>query len=563
MHDQDGIAPDKDGEALVAGRYRLLSRLGEGGMGTVWRARDEVLHREVAVKEVRASAALTEELTQRLYSRMEREAWAAARVNARGVVTVYDVATHDERPWIVMELVSGESLADRIGAKGALPPREVARIGAEVLAALRAAHNAGVLHRDVKPANVLLAEDGRVVLTDFGIATIEGDTALTMTGEVIGSPEYLAPERALGRDPGPASDLWSLGALLYTAVQGRSPFRRTSALATLRAVVDEELPPAHKAGPLKAVIDGLMTKDPATRTTAEAAARELGAVLYGTPAPDTATLTTAVPDTAVPDTDETATAALPAEETATAGVTAVDGVTAVEGVPAGPTGPVTGPTATVQAPAAPAAPAAAPTVPTPTPTPTPTAQNPVPAAVPAPVPSAVPEHAPHTPAPSAPASRGRRTGLLIAAAVTALALIGGGVGYALMGDGGDDGKDAGGKAGGNNPVSVTVRGQATTYSGACPAPQGQAPWFTATFTAAQQPTQISYRWVSANGSVVDKEWRTLSFRADDPSTHEETVRLTTYAQEGTLSSAMAVEIKAPFGTVSNSVPFSVTCGSVG
>ncbi|GDY68640.1 hypothetical protein SAV14893_080330 [Streptomyces avermitilis] len=275
MPQQNAASPDAGVERLVAGRYRLLSVLGEGGMGTVWRARDEVLHREVAVKEVRAPVGLAVARVERMYTRLEREAWAAARISARGVVTVHDVATDDGRPWIVMEFVRGRSLGDVIGSQGALTPREAARIGAEVLAALRAAHGAGVLHRDVKPANVLLADDGRVVLTDFGIATVEGDSALTLTGEVVGSPEYLAPERALGQNPGPASDLWSLGALLYTAVQGRSPFRRTTPLGTLRAVVDDELPPPHRAGPLLSVIEGLMRKDPNNRMSAEQAEQEL------------------------------------------------------------------------------------------------------------------------------------------------------------------------------------------------------------------------------------------------------------------------------------------------
>ncbi|MFD6497595.1 serine/threonine-protein kinase, partial [Streptomyces sp. NPDC060188] len=275
MQNDDETSSETGGERLVAGRYRLLSVLGEGGMGTVWRARDQVLHRDVAVKEVRASIELPAERSRQMHIRLEREAWAAARVNARGVVTVHDVVTFDDRPWIVMELVRGRSLADAIGAEGALAPKEVARIGVEVLAALRAAHSVGVLHRDVKPANVLLADEGRVVLTDFGIASVEGSTALTMTGEVVGSPEYLAPERALGRIPGTASDLWSLGALLYTAVQGRSPFRRTSALSTLRAVVDDELPPPHRAGPLTAVIEGLMSKDPEGRMGTEEAMGEL------------------------------------------------------------------------------------------------------------------------------------------------------------------------------------------------------------------------------------------------------------------------------------------------
>lgn len=173
-------------------------------MGTVWLARDEVLHREVAVKEVRAPAGLPTSEIERLYARLEREAWAAARVSNRNVVTVYDVATDGGRPWIVMEVVRGLSLADQLDAEGPLSPQRAAHIGAEVLSALRAAHEAGVLHRDVKPGNVLLSNDGRVVLTDFGIATVEGSSALTMTGEVIGSPEFLAPERALGRTPAPS-----------------------------------------------------------------------------------------------------------------------------------------------------------------------------------------------------------------------------------------------------------------------------------------------------------------------------------------------------------------------
>ncbi|MGQ4428756.1 serine/threonine-protein kinase, partial [Streptomyces violaceoruber] len=184
--------------------------------------------------------------------------------------------------------------------EGALPPRETARIGVEVLAALRAAHDAGVLHRDVKPANVLLSEEGRVVLTDFGIATVEGDTALTQTGEFVGSPEYIAPERALGRTPDKASDLWSLGALLYAVVQGRSPFRRTTALGTLRAVVDEELPPPHRAGPLTPVIEGLLRKDPTERTSTEQAELELRALARGVPVspqPDAAVAAAAAAET--------------------------------------------------------------------------------------------------------------------------------------------------------------------------------------------------------------------------------------------------------------------------
>nr|WP_264296677.1 serine/threonine-protein kinase [Streptomyces sp. C8S0] len=257
-------------------------------MGVVWRARDEVLGREVAVKEVRAPAGLGAEDVRRLYARLEREAWATARIAHRNVVTVHDVAAEDGRPWIVMELVRGLTLAEVLQAEGPLPPRRAARIGAEVLAALRAAHEAGVLHRDVKPGNVMLGNDGRVVLTDFGIALVEGSPQLTVTGELVGSPEYLAPERAMGRASGPASDLWSLGVLLYAAVEGGTPFRRDTVLGTLRAVVDDPVPPPRSAGPLAEVVEGLLRKDPEERLTAGAAARLLeaaGSAAHPAPTP--------------------------------------------------------------------------------------------------------------------------------------------------------------------------------------------------------------------------------------------------------------------------------------
>ncbi|WP_199813588.1 serine/threonine-protein kinase [Streptomyces sp. NRRL F-2747] len=276
------------GERLIAGRYRLLSRLGEGGMGTVWRARDETLQREVAVKEVRPPGGLGTDDIARMYSRLEREAWAAARIPDRHVVTVYDVVMDGDRPWIVMELIRGQSLADLLRAEGPLTPRHTAHIGAEVLGALRAAHAVGVEHRDVKPANVLLAEDGRVVLGDFGIAMVEGSTALTMTGEVVGSPEFLPPERALGRPSGPESDLWSLGVMLYAAVEGISPFRQDTALSTLRAVVDEEPPVPSRAGPLAPVIAGLLRKEPAERTPAAEVAEALRDIARGPGATTTA-----------------------------------------------------------------------------------------------------------------------------------------------------------------------------------------------------------------------------------------------------------------------------------
>ncbi|MFF0566772.1 serine/threonine-protein kinase [Streptomyces sp. NPDC004041] len=257
-----------DAGPVLAGRYRLGDVLGRGGMGKVWRAHDEVLHRTVAVKELTAGLYVAEADRLVLHARTQKEARAAARITHPGVVTVHDVIEYDNRPWIVMQYVDGPSLADAAKESGEIAPREAARIGLHVLSALRAAHGAGVLHRDVKPGNVLLARDGQVLLTDFGIAAIEGDSTITRTGELVGSIDYLAPERVRGGDPGPASDLWSLGATLYAAVEGASPFRRTSPISTMQAVVTEEPPAPVNAGPLGAVITALLRKDPAERPTA-------------------------------------------------------------------------------------------------------------------------------------------------------------------------------------------------------------------------------------------------------------------------------------------------------
>ncbi|MFH8488088.1 serine/threonine-protein kinase [Streptomyces longisporoflavus] len=256
---------------LLAGRYRLGESIGRGGMGRVWRAHDEVLHRTVAVKELTAVQYVPEGDRAVLFARTHAEARAAARINHPAVVTVHDVLEYDARPWIVMELVEGCSLADAVKDKGRIEPVEAARIGLWTLKALRAAHAAGVLHRDVKPGNVLLANDGRILLTDFGIAAIEGDSTITRTGEVVGSVDYLAPERVSGANPGPASDLWALGATLYTAVEGNSPFRRTSPIGTMQAVVTEEPAPPEYAGALGTVIAALLRKDPDSRPTAEVA----------------------------------------------------------------------------------------------------------------------------------------------------------------------------------------------------------------------------------------------------------------------------------------------------
>ncbi|MFE9170284.1 serine/threonine-protein kinase [Streptomyces kebangsaanensis] len=510
-------------ERVIAGRYRLLSPLGEGGMGTVWRARDEVLRREVAVKEVRAPAGLPAPEVERMYTRLEREAWAAARVADRNVVTVYDVATDGGRPWIVMELVRGLSLADVLEAEGPVGPRRAAHIGAEVLSALRAAHAAGVLHRDVKPANVLLADDGRVVLTDFGIATVEGSSALTMTGEVVGSPEFLAPERALGRTPGPESDLWSLGVLLYAAVEGRSPFRQDTALSTLRAVVDEELPPPRRAGPLAAVIEGLLRKDPAERLPAEQAERDLRIIGAG-------------------------------------------------GSPRAGSPPATAcaPTAAAR-PYEPYEPSSAPPTPVPA-----TGTRPV----------ADPGGRRSRP------DGDRRAVLALATGLAVLALALGGLTYALLhrGGGGDGGArtsdgprgltpsptaSAGRTAtgGGSAPsasasssstpppqsVTVALAGAHTAYSGTCPPPGEEAPAFTAAFTVGRLPAEVSYRWVLKSGEVSDPGWRTLSFPSGSGTSRRDTVRVTTYAQDGTFENAVSVEVRSPVRAVSNAVPFSVTC----
>lgn len=509
-------------------------------MGTVWLARDELLYREVAVKEVRAPAGLPTSEIERLYARLEREAWAAARVSNRNVVTVYDVATEDGRPWIVMEVVRGLSLADQLDAEGSLSPQEAAHIGAEVLSALRAAHEAGVLHRDVKPANVLLSNDGRVVLTDFGIATVEGSSALTMTGELIGSPEFLAPERALGRTPGPESDLWSLGVLLYATVEGNSPFRQNTPLSTLRAIVDEELPPPLRAGPLTPVIEGLLRKDPADRVTAEQAEHDLRIIGAG------GTLSGAGPVRA--DT--------------------------------GPTVPYT-PTSGAAFPQHP---------------PTPPRSIPVPPAASWDAPPQPDTYATRTAEPA----RNRRAAVVLVAGLAAVALAVAGLTYELLNrdKGGDNtGAGAGSSAPPNNnrtgdasspknspsdsgdgkksptpsssdsgassqpaqTVEVHVSGSGTDYSGTCPPPAAEAPSFTATFTVGDVPTKVSYRWVTEKGDAPEQGWRTLSFPAGGGRTKENKVFVTTYDESGTIRNAIGVEVRDPVGVKSNSVPFSVTC----
>ncbi|GLW97650.1 serine/threonine protein kinase [Microtetraspora sp. NBRC 16547] len=263
---------------LLIDRYELTTTLGRGTMGTVWRAFDRTLGRDVAVKEIRQDPTLSAEQRRELRERMIREGRAAARISHPSVATIYDAIEIDGSPWIIMELVEGRSLEQVIEDEGPLPPRLVAEVGCDLLDALRAAHLQGILHRDVKPSNVLITETGRVVLTDFGIAKTEGDSALTRTGMVIGSPGYTSPERARGDHTGPESDLWSLGATLYFAVEGRPAYERATVAETLSALMTESADPPTQAGPLRPVLDGLLEKDHTVRLTPEHAAAMLRAV---------------------------------------------------------------------------------------------------------------------------------------------------------------------------------------------------------------------------------------------------------------------------------------------
>ncbi|MER5613602.1 serine/threonine-protein kinase [Streptomyces sp. NPDC002215] len=276
---------DKDGR-LLAGRYRLGEVLGRGGMGTVWRAVDETLGRTVAVKELRFPTAIDEDEKRRLITRTLREAKAIARIRNNGAVTVYDVVDEDDRPWIVMELIEGKSLAEAVREDGVLTPKRAAEVGLAILDVLRSAHREGILHRDVKPSNVLIAEDGRVVLTDFGIAQVEGDPSVTSTGMLVGAPSYISPERARGHKPGPPADLWSLGGLLYASVEGSPPYDKGSAIATLTAVMTEPLDPPKNAGPLEEVIYGLLAKDPEQRLDDAGARALLNDVIHAPEKPD-------------------------------------------------------------------------------------------------------------------------------------------------------------------------------------------------------------------------------------------------------------------------------------
>ncbi|WP_440104512.1 WD40 repeat domain-containing serine/threonine protein kinase [Streptosporangium sp. H16] len=272
-----------DAGRLVAGRYRLINVLGRGGMGTVWRARDESLHRQVAVKELILPDHLDVSARETLYKRMQREARAAAQLKHSAIITVHDhVVEADGRPWIVTEIVDGPSLDEVLRTRGRLPPQRVAAIGRQILAALTVAHAAGITHRDIKPANVLL-EGERVVLTDFGIAAVEGDVTLTGAGVTLGTPAFISPEQINGHPATAASDLWSLGATLYAAVEGRRPFSGTTHGSIYVSIATRPPAPPVHAGPLAPVLEGLLRKDPALRLTGSQAAAALAGIAAAPP----------------------------------------------------------------------------------------------------------------------------------------------------------------------------------------------------------------------------------------------------------------------------------------
>lgn len=273
-----------DSNRLIARRYELVRELGRGGMGVVWEGRDTLLNRQVAIKEVVLPDGLSPGDQERHLMRTVREARTAAKLNHPSVVGIYDVVEEGGRPWIVMELLRFPTVEEVVLSTGALPVREAADVGRQVLSALKAAHAAGILHRDVKPSNILMTDDGRAVLTDFGIATVEGDASLTSTGMVTGSPSFLAPERVRAADAGPASDLWSLGATLYACMVGRSPFERGDPMATLNALLTDE-PDYRRIPPIMhPVLRGLLRKEPEERVDAEEADRLLAAIAAARPA---------------------------------------------------------------------------------------------------------------------------------------------------------------------------------------------------------------------------------------------------------------------------------------
>lgn len=521
------------GERVLADRYRLTGELGRGGMGVVWRARDDLLGREVAVKEVRAPAGLDEREVRQLYARLEQEGRAAARIIHPNVITVYDVVVSGGAPWIIMELVRGLTLAEILDADGPMTPQRAADVGGHVLAALRAAHTAGVLHRDVKPGNVLIANDGRVVLTDFGIAMIEGTSALTRTGELIGSPEYLAPERAMGNAPGPASDLWSLGVLIYRSVEGTSPFRRDTALNTLRAAVDDELPAPRRAGPLRPVLEGLLRKHPANRLDGSAAQRMLDTVAAGRTGPPSAAdlptvfgpppvartkpLPTASGGTGGPtpptvpgygpgpssygaEPDPTRRRRVATALAAGALVLALAaGVVAWTLLDHGTKGGDTGGAGSSSSSATPS-----------------TSTHPTTATTTSPSSSASPTKPTTTSSPSPSSTRPAQ-------------------------------------------VTLEVTADRDSYSGPCPPPTGQAPSFKAVITVDRTPARVVFRWLTDSGHDSDPGWKTADFTAGGPKSLTYQHTELAFEPDSKVSDRIVVEVGSPEAVRSDPVPFTMEC----
>ncbi|MGW3564125.1 protein kinase domain-containing protein [Streptomyces sp. NPDC000941] len=428
---------------LIAGRYRLVEQIGRGGMGTVWRAQDELLDRQVALKQLHMSPHLAEEEVATLFERTRREARSAARIAHPNVVVVHDVVEDSGMPCIVMEYVPSTTLGDLLKSGRTIAPDEAARIGRGMVAALRAAHAAGVLHRDVKPGNVLLGDDGRVVLTDFGIAMATGTSTLTKTGEVVGSIDYIAPERIRGKTPGPSSDLWALGATLYQAIEGRPPFRKATPIETGYAIAVDPLEPPVRSGPLTGLIEGLLAKEPEDRPSAEQTERALRG-----PAglPET---------TSMPRPDPAATTMMPTvgfgpAETSTPGYGyPAEMSTPVYGHPANPSTPVYGHPATH----APTPPSTQHPTPPPTLHPTPPSTQ-MPTPPPAHVHGAGFPPAPVPPVPPAPGG-GRRRGrtALWTASAAAVAVAGVAAGLYLSGVEFGGGKDDGAGSGTSSPTA--------------------------------------------------------------------------------------------------------------
>ncbi|CAM3618567.1 serine/threonine-protein kinase [Kibdelosporangium persicum] len=276
-------------ERVIAGRYRLVSVIGHGSMGTVWRAYDEFLHRTVAVKEIRLPPGMPQSQADEVRERTLREARAIGVLSHPNVVTLHDIAQENGDPYVVMEHVPGSSLAHLLRSKGPLDTTQAAAVADAVAAALQAAHQAGITHRDVKPANVLIATDGRIKLADFGIARNISENTLTKTGITLGSPAYIAPEVASGGEVTHNADLWSLGATLFATIEGHAPYNPDGdIIATLLEVVNGEVPRPASDSPMAGIVSGLMVKEPAGRMTLAEVRRRMYGLL---PEPGTSPFT--------------------------------------------------------------------------------------------------------------------------------------------------------------------------------------------------------------------------------------------------------------------------------